>query len=286
VRDRRFVGFGHATLRTPQLIPLPPPPLKNPEQAGKIADVVHAVQAHYRGEVYLGWDWGRYSVAVWHQGQWLCAALGETADDTLRSLAASDAEGAMQQRVQRLEDTLIQRAGSHSPKRLTGWGRCEIDRSSLQEVESQVLAVLQGLGIVFADVTVTVQGKLSLAADGTSAESVFCEEVVDTVASLLRSWVRTKAGSGQKVRLFHDARAAHKTLERLERALGLAAGSRTLPPSQTSEGQLCTRTSTSSGWRKNWWQGSIPRSRRTPMASGAIEHGSSSAVMVVSAHGR
>ena len=48
---------------------------------------------------------------------------------------------------------------------------------------------------------------------------------MDTLASLLRDWVRAKVGIGQKVRLFHDARAAHKTLERLERALGLAEGS-------------------------------------------------------------
>jgi hypothetical protein len=79
--------------------------------------------------------------------------------------------------------------------------------------------------VAFADVTVTAQGKLCLTADGTSAESVFYEEVVDTLASLLRDWVRAKVGIGQKVHLFHDARAAHKTLERLERALGLSAGS-------------------------------------------------------------
>jgi hypothetical protein len=219
------VGFGEATLRAPQRIPLPPPPLKNPVRAGKITDVVRAVQAHYHGEVYLGWDCGRYSVAVWHQGQWLCASLWGTVEDTLRSLAATDAEGMTRQRVQRLENTLIQRAGGDPRKRLPGWGRREIDRSYLQEVESQILAVLQGLGVAFADVTVTAQGKLCLTADGTSAESVFYEEVMDTLASLLRDWVRAKVGIGQKVRLFHDARAAHKTLERLERALGLTEGS-------------------------------------------------------------
>jgi hypothetical protein len=225
VREGRFVGFGEASLQAPQRIPLPPPPLKNPVRSGKIADVVRAVQAQYRGEFYLGWDCGRYSVAVWHQGQWLCASLWGTVDDTLRSLAATDAEGATQLRVQRLEDTLIQRVGGDPRKRLPGWGRREIDRSYLQEVESRVLAVLQGLGITFGDVTLTAQGKLCLTADGTSAESVFYEEVVDTVSNLLRDWVRAKVGIGQKVRLFHDARAAHKTLERLEGALGLAAGS-------------------------------------------------------------
>ena len=224
VREGRFVGFGEATLRAPQPIPLPPPPLKNPVRAGKVADVVRAVQAHYLGEVYLGWDCGRYSVAVWQQGQWLCASLWGTVDDTLRSLAATDAEGATQQRVQRLEETLIQRAGGDPRKRLPGWGRREIDRSYLQEVENKVLAVLQGIGVAFADVTVTAQGKLCLTADGTSAESVFYEEVLDTLASLLRDWVRAKVGVGQRVRLLHDARAAHKTLERLERALGLAEG--------------------------------------------------------------
>ena len=42
VREGRFIGFGDATLRAPQPLPLPPPPLKNPAKAGKIADVVRA----------------------------------------------------------------------------------------------------------------------------------------------------------------------------------------------------------------------------------------------------
>jgi hypothetical protein len=77
--------------------------------------------------------------------------------------------------------------------------------------------------VAFADLTVTTQGKLSLTADGTSAESVFHEDVVDTLASLLRDGVRAKIGVDRKSVLFHDdTRAALKTLECLERALGIA----------------------------------------------------------------
>ena len=42
VHAGRFVGFGEVTLRAPQRIPLPPPPLKNPLRAGQIAGVVRA----------------------------------------------------------------------------------------------------------------------------------------------------------------------------------------------------------------------------------------------------
>ena len=46
---------------------------------------------------------------------------------------------------------------------------------------------------------------------------------MDTLASLLRDWVRAKAGVDQKIVLFRDdTRATLKTLERLERALGLS----------------------------------------------------------------
>jgi hypothetical protein len=167
--------------------------------------MVRAVQAQYRGEVYLGWDCGRYSVAVWHQGQWLCASLTGSVADTLRSLAATDAEGITQQRVQRLEETLIQRAGGDPRKRLSGWGRREIDRSYLQEVENKALGVLQGLGVAFADVTVTAEGKLCLSADGTSAESVFYEDC-DSAAVL------TGPGSGT------GAPCSSRTAIRLRRA--------------------------------------------------------------------
>ena len=93
----------------------------------------------------------------------------------------------------------------------------------LEAVESKLLAVLQSIGVAFADLTVTAQGKLSLSADGTSAESVFHEDVVDTLANLLRDCVRAKAGVDRKIVLFRDdTRAALKTLERLEQALGIA----------------------------------------------------------------
>jgi len=226
VREGRFIGFGDATLRAPQPLPLPPPPLKNPAKAGKIADVVRALQARYQGEVYLGWDRGHSSVAIWHQGQWLRTSLWGTVEDTLRHLAEAEGEGATWQRVQRIEDALIQRIGGNPRKRLHNWGLRAIDRSYLEEVESKLLAVLQSIGVTFADLTVTAQGKLSLSADGTSAESVFHEDVVDTLASLLRDWVRAKAGVDRKIVLFRDdTRAALKTLERLERALGIAADS-------------------------------------------------------------
>jgi hypothetical protein len=49
---------------------------------------------------------------------------------------------------------------------------------------------------------------------------------MDTLASLLRDWVRAKAGVDRKIMLFRDdTRAALKTLERLERALGIAEDS-------------------------------------------------------------
>jgi hypothetical protein len=83
--------------------------------------------------------------------------------------------------------------------------------------------VLQSIGAAFADLTVTAQGKLSLSADGTSAESVFHEDVIDTLANLLQDWVRAKAEVDRKIVLFRDdTRAALKTLERLEQVLGIA----------------------------------------------------------------
>jgi hypothetical protein len=48
-----------------------------------------------------------------------------------------------------------------------------IDRSYLQEVESRLQTMLKGIGAAFAALIVTMQGKLCLTADGTSAESVF-----------------------------------------------------------------------------------------------------------------
>lgn len=225
VREGRFVGFGEATLRAPQPIPLPAPPLKNPGKAGRIADVVRAMQARYPGEVYLGWDRGHYSVAVWHQGHWLSTSIYGTVEDTLGNLAEAEGEGAIQRRVQRIEAALIRRAGGDPQKRLHGWGLREIDQHYLQEVEHTVEAVLQGIGVAFADLTVTSQGKLCLTADGTSAESIFHAEVADTAASLLRDWVRSKVGIGQRFRFFReDARAVRKTLERLEHPLGIPEG--------------------------------------------------------------
>ncbi len=226
VREGRFVGFGETTLRGPQPIPLPPPPLKNPAKAGRIAEVVRAVQTRYRGEVYLGWDRGHYSIAVWHQGHWLSTSIWGTVEDTLGGLAEAEGEGVTQRRVQQIEAALIQRAGGDPHKRLPAWGLRAIDQHYLQEVERKVQAVLQGIGMAFADLTVTAQGKLCLTADGTSAESMFHTDVADTVASLLRDWVRSKVGVGRRLRLFHDdERTVRKTLERLERALGIAEGS-------------------------------------------------------------
>lgn len=223
VREGRFIGFGDATLQAPQPLPLPPPPLKNPAKAGKIADVVRALQERYRGEVYLGWDRGHYSVAIWHQGQWLHASLWGTIEDTLRHVAEAEGEGVTRQRVQRIEDALIQRAGGDPRKRLHGWGLHAIDHTYLQEVERKLLTVLQSIGVAFADLTVTAQGKLCLTADGTSAESVFHKDIADTLASLLRDWVRAKVGIDQKIALFpDDTRAVLKILERLEHALGIA----------------------------------------------------------------
>jgi hypothetical protein len=79
--------------------------------------------------------------------------------------------------------------------------------------------------VAFADVTVTAQGKLCLTADGTSAESVFYEEVVDTLASLLRpggarqSWCWAKSPSVSR------RTGGPQNAERLEHTLGLAEGS-------------------------------------------------------------
>ncbi|MGH8055728.1 MAG: hypothetical protein ACREOH_00625, partial [Candidatus Entotheonellia bacterium] len=198
---------------------------KNPVKAGKIADVVRAVQARYPGEVYLGWDRGHYSVAIWHQGHWLSTSIYGTGEDTLRNLAEAEGEGAIQRRVQRIEAAMVRRAGGDPHKRLPGWGLHEIDQRYLQEVERTVEAVLRGIGVVFADLTLTAQGKLRLTADGTSAESMFHAEVADTAACLLRDWVRAKVGIGQRFRFFRDdERAVRKTLERLEQALGIAEG--------------------------------------------------------------
>ena len=225
VREGRFVSFGEVTLRAPQPIPLPPPPLKNPAKAGRIGEVVRAVQARYRGEVYLGWDRGHYSVAVWQQGHWLSTSIWGTVEDALGGLAEAEGEGVTQRRVQQIETALIQRAGGDPHKRLPGWGVREIDQHYLQEVEHKVQAVLQGIGVAFADLTVTAQGKLCLTADGTSAASIFHADVADTAASLLRDWVRSKAGVGQRFGLFRDdQRTVQKTLQRLEQALGIVEG--------------------------------------------------------------
>ena len=221
VREGRFIGFGDAAIRAPQPFPLPPPPLKNPAQAGKIADVVRALQERYRGEVYLGWDGGHYSVAIWHQGQWLHTSLWGTVEETLRRLAEAEGEGITRQRVQHIENVLIQRVGGDPRKRLHNWGLRAVDRNYLQEVESKLLAVLQSIGVTFAELTVTAQGKLCLTADGTSAESIFHADVADTLASLLRDWVRARVGLDRNVVLFRDnTRTVLKTLERLEQALG------------------------------------------------------------------
>jgi hypothetical protein len=56
----------------------------------------------------------------------------------------------------------------------------------------------KSIGVAFADLTVTAQGKLALSTNGTSAESVFHEDVVAPLASLLREWVRAKAGVDRK----------------------------------------------------------------------------------------
>jgi hypothetical protein len=56
VREGRFMGFGEVMLRALQPVQPPPPPLKNLTKAGKIANVVRALQGRYRGEVCLGWD--------------------------------------------------------------------------------------------------------------------------------------------------------------------------------------------------------------------------------------
>jgi hypothetical protein len=90
-------------------------------KAGKIAEVVRAVQARYHGEVYLGWDRGYSSIAVWHEGRWLCASIWGTPEDTLGSLAEAAGEGDTQRRVQHIEDTLIRRAGGDPHKCLRGW---------------------------------------------------------------------------------------------------------------------------------------------------------------------
>jgi hypothetical protein len=225
VREGRFIGFGEPALMSPQPIPLPPPAVKNPMKAGKIAAVVRVVQARYRGEVYLGWDRGCSSIAVWHEGRWLCASIWGTPEDTLNSLAEAAGGGVIQRRVQRIEEVLIQRAGGDPHKRLRAWGLREIDRAYLHEVETKLQGVLQSIGVAFADVTVTAQGKLHLTAAGTSAESVFHEDIGDTVVGLLRDWVRAKAGIGERFRLFRDdKRAIEKTLEQLERALGIMGG--------------------------------------------------------------
>jgi hypothetical protein len=225
VREGRFIGFGEPALRSPQPVPLPPPPVKNPMKAGKIAETVRAVQSRYRGEVYLGWDRGCSSIAVWHEGSWLRASIWGTPEDTLGNLAEAAGEGITQRRAQHIEETLIRRAGGDPYKRLRGWGLCEIDRAYLHEVETKLQAVLQSIGVAFADLTVTAQGKLHLTADGTSAESIFHEDVGDTIAALLRDWVRAKAGIGERFRLFRDdKRAVQKTLEQLERVLGITEG--------------------------------------------------------------
>jgi hypothetical protein len=221
VREGRFIGFGEATLLSPQPVPLPPPSVKNPVKAGKIAEVVRAVHERYRGEVYLGWDRGRFSVAVWHAGHWLCASVWGTVEETLGRLAEAEGEGTTQRRVQRLEDALIRRAGGDPRKRLRGWGLSEIDQHYLQEVEGKMQVVLQGIGVAFADLTVTAQGKLRLTADGTSAESMFHGDAADTAASLLRDWIRAKVGIDRRGVLFRDDdRAVQRTLARLEQALG------------------------------------------------------------------
>jgi hypothetical protein len=231
VREGRFIGFGEPALRSPQPVPLPPPPVKNPMKAGNIAETVRAVQSRYRGEVYLGWDHGSSSIAVWHEGRWLRASIWGTPEDTLGNLAEAAGEEVMLRRVQRIEETLIRRAGGDPHKRLRGWGLPEIDRTYLQVVETKVQVVFQNIGVAFVDLTVTTQGKLHLTADGTSAESVFHEDVTDTLATLLRDWVRAKVGIGGRFKLFRDdQRAIQKTLERLERALGIL-GQRDQPAS-------------------------------------------------------
>jgi hypothetical protein len=198
---------------------------ENPMKAGKVVDVVRAVQARCHGEVYLGWDHACVKVAVWHEGRRLCSDIWGTVEDTLESLAEAIGEGATLRRVQRIEAALIHRAGEDPHKHLRGWGLGEIDRDYLYAVETKLRSVLQSIGVAFADVAVTAHGKLHLTADGTSADSSFHEDVADTVVALLRDWARAKAGIGERFRLFpKEKRAIEKTLEQLERALGIMRG--------------------------------------------------------------
>jgi hypothetical protein len=128
--------------------------------------------------------------------------------------------------VQRIEGALIQRAGGDPHKPLHNWGLRAIDRSYLQEVESRLQTMLKGIGVAFAALTVTMQGKLCLTADGTSAESMLYKDEVDTLAGLLRDWVCAQARIDRKSMLCRDeARMVHKTLERLEQALGIVGNS-------------------------------------------------------------
>jgi hypothetical protein len=61
---------------------------------------------------------------------------------------------------------------------------------------------------------------------GRECVSLFHKDVVDTLASLLRDWVRAQAGIDRKSALFRDeACVVHKTLERLEQALGIVGNS-------------------------------------------------------------
>ncbi len=223
VREGRFLGFGEATVPVSQPIPQSPPPLKNPAQAGPLVEAVQAVQERYPGEVYLGWESGHYSIAVWHRGQWLHASWVDNIEGMLRQLAEEEADRTARHRMQRIEDALLQRAGVDPHKRLPNWGMRTIDRAYLQDVERQLLAVLQSIGVGFADLTVTARGKVCLSANGTSAESIFHQEIADTVANLLRNWVRAEAGIDRRIGWFReeDRRVTDKTLARLEDALGL-----------------------------------------------------------------
>ena len=215
------------SLPVSQPIPQSPPPLKNPAKAGPLVEAVQAVQERYHGEVYLGWDSGRYSIAVWNRGQWLHASRVGNIEDMLRQLAEEEEDSATRQRMQRIEDALIKRAGVDPHKHLPNWGLRTIDRTYLQDVERELLAVLQSIGVGFADLTVTAQGKVCLSANGTTAESIFHKQVADTVANLLRNWVRAEAGIDRRLGWFReeDRRVTDKTLERLEGALGLAEAS-------------------------------------------------------------